>query len=1040
MQIELYGGKSYITGDDRTLICVEQGTALVYLFPVQNEKPGRLLLLTEQRSGGVIPSFYYKDDDGIVWQFKILALNEPVILYISDDTNRQVHRDDFAAKAAITNVEKIGYEEAVVEKYRLHQVKDDAFIYQVEKDNRLYYEKSINAIKKHFNDVKEESLMPEGGGHKIYNAVANVCRRMKIPILSFEEVSMAVGAEPGVEEIADLSGFIARKIQKSDPAFLKHRKNIVITDPDDEYGYVIYRALWPGKLCPKDFIAFFIKDCSEEEIRAALFHRTWHMPQSVLRSTDSADIAGRIMELTASSVSLIRKLKALPLLSIAGLFFAVMMFQSSGMIAALSLAVLIVCILMRMFIAQKGAQYESRTSKYEGRLRSELYQDMKGIEKIRQSGSENNVFYRYIRHLLKYKSADHYRRKSRIRMRAVDMAVMIMPVIIPAILIFSIRPDITAYDYIGFFCSFVLLALIMIDLANTYALARTYKAEWDRYAFIMDNVPENTTGLIRLPGLSGAIDMDGVFFSYGKDEPNVLDGISLHIAPGEYVGIVGESGSGKSTLLNILLGFLAPDKGRIYYDNMDLASLDKQTLRRRMGVVLQNDDLISGSIADNLSVMNPTISAAGMMELLDEVGMKEEIQKMPLGLMTVMDSENPAVSGGQKQRIIIARALASDPDIILFDEATGSLDNISQAAVCRMMKEKKCTRIVVAHRVSTIRDCDRILVLSRGRIIEEGSYDDLIKLGKVFARLADRQDANEETESLSEALDRMKRQYEKKIDEVKKASKERDAFLGQMQEIRAEHHMAEEIQKSMLPGDPERYIPSHGVDLFADMDTAWEVGGDYYDHFPIDENRLFFCIGDVSGKGVSAAIFCSVAKTMIATSLQNGEELDKALTSVSLKMYKSQNASSRVFVTLWAGVIDRRDGSISFVNAGHDAPYVIRGGKKTERLDDLSGIPIASYYNEKKPEKSEYVGSTLKLDVGDMLILYTDGLIDSENSDHERYGCRRLEERLNNLIGDCPTARDVVTYLERGIVAFADRGERDDDITLLCLKYLGFPQ
>ena len=290
-----------------------------------------------------------------------------------------------------------------------------------------------------------------------------------------------------------------------------------------------------------------------------------------------------------------------------------------------------------------------------------------------------------------------------------------------------------------------------------------------------------------------------------------------------------------------------------------------------------------------------------------------------------------------------------------------------------------------------------------------------------------------------EAVRLMQRRYENRLREMKQSASERDAFYSEMQQIRAEHHMAEEIQRSLLPGDPEKYLDAYGVDLFADMDTAWEVGGDYYDFFPVDENRLFFCVGDVAGKGVSAAIFCSVVKTLISISLQNGEQLHKVCADVSRRVFQSQSSLSKLFVTLLAGIIDRRDGSVEFVNAGHDAPFLLKKDKEPEALEMRTGMPIGAYYNLRKPETCGYSKESIKLEKGDMLLLYTDGLTDSESIGHERFGRSRLTEKLNEIEPAEMTSRDTVTFLERGIDTFADRGERDDDITLLIVRYLGHP-
>ena len=362
-----------------------------------------------------------------------------------------------------------------------------------------------------------------------------------------------------------------------------------------------------------------------------------------------------------------------------------------------------------------------------------------GIEKIRLSGSENNVLYRYIRHFLKVKGLGRLQRLCLIAMNSIDLVVSTLFTLIIICLVSFADIPLTTGDYMAFSSAFGSFAGAVTALAGLYSGIMGAIPEWDRFRFALDNEPESSQGKIRPEKISGRIDIDNLIFAYEKGEPNVLDGLSIHISPGEYVGVVGASGGGKSTLLKMLLGFLTPDKGKIYYDNMDLATLDKRELRKNMGVVLQSDSLISGSIADNLSIMAPGLKQKRMMEMLEKVGLKDDIEQMPMGLNTVLDAENPTISGGQKQRLIIARALAADPRIVLFDEATSALDNITQSMVCETLKNLEATRIVIAHRLSTVMHCDRILVLDKGKIAEEGTYEELMARNGIFARMAKRQ-------------------------------------------------------------------------------------------------------------------------------------------------------------------------------------------------------------------------------------------------------------------------------------------------------------
>ena len=222
-------------------------------------------------------------------------------------------------------------------------------------------------------------------------------------------------------------------------------------------------------------------------------------------------------------------------------------------------------------------------------------------------------------------------------------------------------------------------------------------------------------------------------------QPYVINGLNLKIRSGEYVAIVGKTGCGKSTLLRLLLGFETPEKGAIYYDRKDLRSLDLGSLRRKMGVVTQDGSLFHGDIYSNITVSAPHLSLDDAWDAAEKAGIADDIRAMPMGMHTFLSEGQGGISGGQKQRIMIARAIAPKPKILLFDEATSALDNKTQKQVSDALAGLDCTRIVIAHRLSTVKDCDRIVVLDGGRIIEEGTYDELTNKGGFFAELVERQ-------------------------------------------------------------------------------------------------------------------------------------------------------------------------------------------------------------------------------------------------------------------------------------------------------------
>ncbi|HAM15832.1 MAG TPA: NHLP family bacteriocin export ABC transporter permease/ATPase subunit, partial [Eggerthellaceae bacterium] len=208
---------------------------------------------------------------------------------------------------------------------------------------------------------------------------------------------------------------------------------------------------------------------------------------------------------------------------------------------------------------------------------------------------------------------------------------------------------------------------------------------------------------------------------------------------GEYVAIVGRSGCGKSTLVRLLLGFETPERGAIYYDGKDMTGIDLRSLRRRIGTVMQDGTLFAEDVYSNITISAPHLSLDDAWEAAEIAGIAEDIRAMPMGMQTVISEGSGGISGGQKQRLMIARAVAPKPRVLIFDEATSALDNRTQKQVSEALDALACTRIVIAHRLSTIKNCNRILYLEGGRIVEDGTYDELIERGGLFAELVERQ-------------------------------------------------------------------------------------------------------------------------------------------------------------------------------------------------------------------------------------------------------------------------------------------------------------
>ena len=237
--------------------------------------------------------------------------------------------------------------------------------------------------------------------------------------------------------------------------------------------------------------------------------------------------------------------------------------------------------------------------------------------------------------------------------------------------------------------------------------------------------------------INGKIEVSNLHFSYGEDLPMVIRNLNFTVNPGEYVGIVGSSGCGKSTLLRLLMGFETPMDGNITYDGVDLQAWNLHALRRQFGVVLQDTAVMTGKISDNISGIRQA-DEEEIREAARKAAILDDIEAMPMKFNTIISGESENVSGGQKQRILLARAILTNPKILFLDEATSALDNISQKKVLESLSEMNITRLVIAHRLSTVRECDRIFVMDKGQIVEQGNYDELMEKDGLFKKLVER--------------------------------------------------------------------------------------------------------------------------------------------------------------------------------------------------------------------------------------------------------------------------------------------------------------
>jgi ATP-binding cassette subfamily C protein len=276
------------------------------------------------------------------------------------------------------------------------------------------------------------------------------------------------------------------------------------------------------------------------------------------------------------------------------------------------------------------------------------------------------------------------------------------------------------------------LTAAVLELVNV-------KPVWERARPLLEVMPEDAAGRGERHRPQGALALRNVSFAYAAGEP-VLHGVSLEVQRGEFVAIVGPSGCGKSTLIRLILGFEEPSRGHIEYDGRDLRTLDRRQLRLGIGTVLQDGRLWEGDLYGNIAGA-AQVSVEEAWEAARAAGLAADIEAMPMGMYTRVGEALSTLSGGQRQRVLIARALAARPRILLLDEATSALDNVSQAHVLESLAALDATRIVIAHRLETVRRADRIVVLEAGRIVQEGTFARLAAQQGPFAALLERQTA-----------------------------------------------------------------------------------------------------------------------------------------------------------------------------------------------------------------------------------------------------------------------------------------------------------
>ncbi len=472
-------------------------------------------------------------------------------------------------------------------------------------------------------------------------------------------------------------------------------------------------------------------------VEAAAMMRVLSLPASFFKDYNAGELSNRLGYISLMANQMVDMALATALTGLFSLAYITQIFKYAHSLVAtalliilLMLAVSIVTVVLQVRISRQQMKLASKESGITHAM-------INGIQKIRLSGAEQRAFARWA-NIYSKSAALSYNPPMFLRVSSViSLGISLFGTL--ALYLEAVESGVSVSDYYAFNTAYAMVSGAFMSFTGIAASVAGIGPILEMISPILKAVPEIDENKHMVTSLSGGVELNHVSFRYREDMPLVLDNMNLKIHPGQYVAIVGKTGCGKSTLMRILLGFEKPQKGAVYYDGRDLDTLDPKSLRRRIGTVMQDGRLFNGEIFSNIVISAPWLTLDDAWEAAEIADFADDIRDMPMGMNTMISEGQGGISGGQRQRLMIARAIAPKPKILMFDEATSALDNVTQKKVSDALDNMKCTRIVIAHRLSTIRQCDRIIVLDGGKIIEDGTYDELIDRKGFFAELVSRQ-------------------------------------------------------------------------------------------------------------------------------------------------------------------------------------------------------------------------------------------------------------------------------------------------------------
>ncbi len=474
-------------------------------------------------------------------------------------------------------------------------------------------------------------------------------------------------------------------------------------------------------------------------IESAVWDRLLRLPLSFFRQFSAGDLANR-----ASGIDTVQQFLTSAMLTtvFSGVFSVLsllLMFYYDVWLALTATGLAIIAVIISLAFNITQLKYQRPLLALQGKISGLLFQLLTNLHKIRVANHEKEAFALW---------SKAFSQKNKLFLKT-QINIIAYGVFYPLFIVFSTATlyalvvargnDLSFGHFIAFSVAFGQFFSALLSMTAVINHALMIVPLYERVEPILKTVPEIENCGVDPGSLKGNISIKNISFRYAEGLPLILEDISIEAPPGSFIALVGQTGSGKSTLFRLLLGFEESKKNTLFYDEHDINTLNKKALRKQLGVVSHSSMIIPSSIYENITSLSPDLTLEDAELAAKQMGILEEIRAMPMGMHTWIAEGAKNISVGQRQRIILARAIIHKPKILLLDEATSALDNITQALILKHLAQLKMTRIVIAHRLSTVKNADCIYVLQQGKIVESGTYTQLMEKPGLFEKLAKRQ-------------------------------------------------------------------------------------------------------------------------------------------------------------------------------------------------------------------------------------------------------------------------------------------------------------